>query len=103
MSVSALQHNKVPGGRGGGYGATVHSKMSADNSARRLKMEAVGTGKSVEIVAKGKCRDFPCKVDGWRCPVCTKSLSDAYIKIIGEYYDAYQNDVEELKTRRRQV
>ena len=75
----------------------------SNDSARRLKMEAVGTGKTVEIIAKGKCRDYPCKVDGWRCPVCTKALSEAYREIIGDYYDSYQQDVEELKTRRRQV
>ena len=77
--------------------------MDRDNDTRRLKMEIIGAGRNVEVVAKGKCRDYPCRADGWRCPVCTKALSEAYRGIIMQNYDSYQNDIEDLKTRRRQV
>jgi hypothetical protein len=72
-------------------------------SERRLKMELIGTGRNIVVVAKGKCRDFPCRVDGWRCPVCTRAMSEAYQGVITEQFDSYQNDIEELKTRKKQV
>ncbi len=70
---------------------------------RRLKMEVIGTGRMIEVVAKGKCGEYPCRVDGWRCPRCTQALAEAYRSIIVENFDSYQEDVEELKTRKRQV
>ena len=70
---------------------------------RRLKMEVVGVGRTIEVVAKGRCGEYPCRADGWRCPRCTQALAEAYRSIIMANFDSYQDDVEELKTRKRQV
>jgi hypothetical protein len=70
---------------------------------RRLKMEIHGVGRGVEIVARGKCGEYPCRVDGWRCPTCTRAMSEAYKGIIIERFDQYKVDVDELGKRNLQV